>query len=70
MSRLTEAAWSVDSSTDSSALAPTDGVFDARQKEFRFTIRRLAPGPHRLAVRVADGEQNVAHAARILTIEK
>jgi hypothetical protein len=70
MSRLTEAAWSLDSSTDSSALAPTDGVFDARQKEFRFTIRRLAPGPHRLAVRVADGEQNVAHAARILTIEK
>jgi hypothetical protein len=70
MSRLTEAAWSVDSSTDWSVLAPTDGVFDGKQKEFRFTVRKLAPGPHRLAIRVADDEQNVAHAAQVLTIEK
>ena len=70
MSRLTEAAWSVDSSTDWNVLAPTDGLFDAREKEFRFTMRKLGPGPHRLAVRVADAEQNVGHAAQAFIIEK
>jgi WD40 repeat protein len=70
LSRLTEAAWSVDSSTDSNTLVPTDGVFDGKQKEFRFTIHKLSPGPHRLAVRAADEAQNVAHGAQVLTIEK
>jgi hypothetical protein len=69
-SNLAEAAWSVDSAMDWVALAPTDGIFDAKQKEFRFTVRRLDPGAHRLAVRVSDAAQNVAHAAQVLTIAK
>ena len=70
LSRLTEAAWSVDSATDWNTLVPVDGVFDGKQKEFRFMIRKLSPGPHRLAVRAADEAQNVAHASHVLSIEK
>lgn len=69
-SRLTAAAWTVDSAADWRTLAPTDGLFDGRTKEFRFTIRGLGKGPHRLALRASDEVHNVGRAARTLEVEK
>jgi hypothetical protein len=65
-SRLTAAAYTVDSADEWRPLAPTDGLFDGKRKEFRFTIGKLLPGPHRLALRAADEAQNIGHAARTL----
>ncbi|MBE3069155.1 MAG: hypothetical protein IMZ66_02855 [Planctomycetes bacterium] len=69
-SRLTEAAYTIDSATAWQTLGPADGLFDARQKEFRVTIRGLAPGAHRLAIRAADEAGNYGHAAETVTIGK
>jgi hypothetical protein len=66
--RLTEAAWTVDSAEDWHVVVPEDGLFDAARETFRFTIRDLAPGPHRLALRVADRAGNTGHAARTVHI--
>jgi len=68
--RLTSAAYTVDSADQWRPLAPTDGLFDGRQKEFRFTVKKLAPGPHRLAVRAADEAQNIGHAAQVIQVGK
>lgn len=69
-SRLTEAAYTIDSAAEWQTLAPTDGLFDGRQKEFRFTIRNLTPGSHRLGLRVIDEAHNRGHAAQALIVAK
>jgi hypothetical protein len=69
-SRLTTTAYTVDSADEWRPLAPTDGLFDGKQKEFRFTIKGLAAGPHRLAFRAADEAQNIGHAAQTVTVGK
>ena len=69
-SRITEASYTVDSALDWKTLAPSDGLFDAKTKEFKFTIRHLTPGPHRLAIRVVDEAQNAGNSAHTLTAEK
>ena len=69
-SRLTAAAYTVDSADEWRPLAPADGLFDGKQKEFRFTIGKLLPGLHRLALRAADEAQNIGHAARTLEAGK
>jgi WD40 repeat protein len=69
-SRLTAAAYTIDSADQWRPLAPTDGLFDGRQKEFRFTLKKLIPGPHRLAVRAADEAQNIGHAAQVIQVGK
>ena len=68
-SRVTEAAYTVDSATDWHTLAPTDGLFDGRTETFRFTIKDLGPGPHRIGLRAADEANNRGHAAKTLTVE-
>ena len=69
-SRLTSAAYTLDSADQWRPLAPTDDLFDGRQKEFRFTVKNLSPGPHRLAVRAVDEAQNIGHAAAVIQIGK
>ena len=68
-SRVTEAAYTVDSATDWHTLAPTDGLFDGRTETFRFTVKDLGPGPHRIGLRAADEANNRGHAAKTLTVE-
>jgi hypothetical protein len=68
--RLTAAAYTIDSADQWHPLAPTDGLFDGWQKEFRFTVKKLSPGSHRLAIRVADEAQNIGHAAQVIQIGK
>jgi len=67
-SRLTEAAFSVDSADRWQTLAPEDGLFDATEESFRFTVEGLAPGPHRIAVRVVDEGNNRGHAAAAVEV--
>jgi len=67
-SRLVEAAYAVDSSSDWQTLVPVDGIFDGRKKEFRFTIPDLPPGAHRVAVRASDQAGNTGHAGQSVTI--
>ena len=68
--RLAEAAYTLDSATDWHTLAPVDGLFDAQTEEFRFTVKGLKEGPHRLAIRVVDEADNRGHAAQTLTVAK
>jgi len=70
LSRLTAAAYTIDSADQWRPLAPTEGLFDGRQKAFGFTVKKLIPGPHRLAVRVVDEAQNVGHAAQVIQAGK
>ena len=67
-SRIVAAAYTIDSSLDWPVIAPTDGLFDSLREEFRFTIRDLQKGPHRLAIRVSDVADNTARAARTLVL--
>jgi WD40 repeat protein len=69
-SRLTSAAYTLDSADQWRPLTATDDLFDGRQKEFRFTVKNLSPGPHRLAVRAVDEAQNIGHAASGVQIGK
>ena len=68
--RLAEAAYTLDSATDWHTLAPADGLFDGQTEEFRFTVKGLKEGPHRLAIRVIDEADNRGHAAQTLTVAK
>jgi hypothetical protein len=70
LGRLTAAGYAVDSAMEWNALAPADGIFDGRQKEFRFILKNLPAGSHWLAVRVSDESQNVGHAAKTFTVGK
>ena len=46
---------------------PTDGLFDQRTETFRFEIRDLASGEHRITVRASDQDRNVA-VAKVLSV--
>ncbi len=69
-SRLVEAAWTVDSSTEWRVVAPTDRLFDARSETLQFTVEGLSPGPHRLALRAVDEAGNTAHAAKTVEVKE
>ena len=69
-SRVTEAAYTVDSATEWHTLAPTDGLFDDPAEAFRFTVKGLEPGPHRIGIRAVDEANNHGHAAKTLTVEE
>jgi len=69
-SRLTGAAYTVDSATEWHTLAPTDDLFDGRTEAFRFTVTGLEPGPHRIGIRADDEANNRGHAAQTLTVEE
>ena len=69
-SRVTEAAYTVDSATEWHTLAPTDGLFDGPAEQFRFTVKGLDPGPHRIGVRADDEANNRGHGAKMLTVEQ
>ncbi len=67
-SRLTGAAYTVDSSFDWRVVWPEDRIFDAKRETFVFTIEDLAPGAHRIAVTVDDLGGNRVNVARTVTI--
>jgi sugar lactone lactonase YvrE len=69
-SRLVAAGYTVDSSLEWHSVFPTDEIFDSQKKDFRFVIKDLPPGPHRIAVRVSDQAGNTVHADKSVTVEK
>ena len=69
-SRLTEAAYTVDSATEWRTIAPADMLFDAQRETFRFAVPDLAPGAHRIAVRAVDEANNRGHAAVTVVVEE
>jgi len=63
--RITSIEYSVDGG-DWIEIFPEDGMFDEREESFRFEVKDLGPGEHRVTVRASDLERNVA-ASKILT---
>jgi len=61
-SRVDEIAYQVDSG-EWVAVFPTDGIFDSTSESFAVKLPELKPGPHTLAVRVADEADNIGAAA-------
>jgi len=69
-SRIVEAHYSVDSQEEWTVLAACDGMYDSDKETFRFELTKLSPGPHRIAVKVADLYGNVAYKAVSVTVGK
>ncbi len=69
-SRIVSMQYSVDSQQDWVAILPDDGIADSAAEEFTFELTDLGPGPHRIAVRVADVYKNTGYASLIVTVPK
>jgi hypothetical protein len=66
--RITTIEYSVDGG-DWTEIFPEDGMFDEREEAFRFEVKDLTPGEHRISVRASDLERNVA-VGKVLTIAR
>jgi hypothetical protein len=66
--RITSIEYSVDGG-DWLDVFPDDGIFDERQESFRFEVKDLAPGEHRISVRASDLDRNVA-AAKVVLVSR
>ena len=66
--RLTSIEYSVDGG-EWVEIFPEDGMYDEREESFRFEVKDLGPGEHRITVRASDLERNVA-ASKILTVTR
>jgi hypothetical protein len=64
--RISVIEYSIDGG-DWTRIFPTDGLFDQRTETFRFDVRDLAPGEHRITVRASDQDRNVT-VAKVLSI--
>jgi hypothetical protein len=64
--RITTIEYSVDGG-DWTEIFPEDGMFDEREEAFRFEVKDLSPGEHRISVRASDLERNVA-VGKALTV--
>jgi hypothetical protein len=66
--RITSIEYSVDGQ-DWVDIFPEDGMFDEREEVFRFEVKDLGPGEHRITLRASDLERNVA-ASKVLTVTR
>jgi hypothetical protein len=66
--RITSIEYSVDGG-NWVEIFPDDGMFDEREESFRFEVKDLGPGEHRITVRASDLERNVA-ASKILPVTR
>jgi len=64
--RIAVIEYSVDGG-DWTRVFPTDGLFDQRTESFRFEVRDLTVGEHRITVRASDQDRNVA-VAKVLSV--
>jgi hypothetical protein len=69
-SRLKRLDYSVDTNDDWVTVLPNGGLCDNAKESFAVTIKDLAAGAHRLAVRAYDEFNNVAYASVEVTIGK
>jgi two component regulator with propeller domain len=66
--RITTIEYSVDGG-DWTDIFPEDGMFDEKEEAFRFEVKDLMPGEHRVTVRASDLERNVA-VGKVLTVTR
>jgi hypothetical protein len=66
-SGIERAQYSVDGG-DWILLAPTTGISDSRSEDYSFTVRKMAPGEHTVAVRAYDRFENVGSAKTTISI--
>jgi len=69
-SRIAAIHYSVDSQSEWVTVLPSDGIADSPRERFSFQTGKLAPGPHRIAVRVQDLYRNTGYAARTVNAGK
>lgn len=68
MSPIVEAAYLLNSNEEWIPLAADDDVFDSLSESATFTIRKLKPGEHRLAIRAKDRQNNTRYITRTIQI--
>jgi hypothetical protein len=66
--RLASAACALDGKKWENVF-PTDGLFDGKQKKFRFTTPTLTPGTHVVVLRVKDAAGNVGTGDVVFTVK-
>ncbi|MBN1788005.1 MAG: hypothetical protein JW806_06380 [Sedimentisphaerales bacterium] len=54
-------SYSVDSNEKWVSALPQDNIFDTLEEDFTITVTDLKPGPHVLAVKIADAENNTMY---------
>jgi hypothetical protein len=69
MVRLTEASFAVNGKKWSNVF-PTDGLFDSKTENFRFTTDSLRPGTYVLILRVKDAAGNVGSGDVVFTVRE
>jgi hypothetical protein len=69
MVRLTEASFAVNGKKWSNVF-PTDGLFDSKTENFRFTTDPLRPGTYVLILRVKDAAGNVGSGDVVFTVRE
>jgi hypothetical protein len=69
MVRLTEASFAVNGKKWSN-IFPTDGLFDSKMENFRFTTDPLRPGTYVLILRVRDAAGNVGSGDVVFTVRE
>jgi len=68
-SRIVAIHYSVDSHSEWNTVLPADGIADSARERFSFQTNKLAPGPHRIAVRVRDIYRNTGYKAITVNVE-
>jgi len=69
LTRLVSAAYSVDGKKWVNAF-PQDGLFDSKDKRFRFHVEGLRPGAHVLVLRVTDAAGNSGSSDVLFTVKE
>ena len=68
LSRIRTIQYVVDSDETWRTIIPEDGITDSRGETFRFEIKDMKAGPHRIALRVTDALGNTGYAATTITV--
>ena len=66
--RITSVEYSVDGGSWVE-IFPEDGMYDEKEESFRFEVKDLGPGEHRITVRASDLERNVA-VGKIISVTR
>lgn len=69
-SRLIAIAYSLNSADEWVTILPADGICDSGDERFSATVNDVAPGPHRLAVKVVDLYGNVGYGTVQLNLAR
>ncbi len=69
-SQITSIQYSVDSASEWTTVLPVSGICDDKKEDFRFDVKDLKPGAHRISVKVEDSYGNVGYGTATVTVAK